>query len=76
MALSCNVFCQSFCHLLLFIFSQAYFNHKSCNIFIIKKLYNTSSELLLFLHRGDYCSKREFDTDVKIENYCHHDGEQ
>ena len=32
--------------------------------------------MLSFLHRWDYCWKCEFDTDVKIENYNHHDGEQ
>ena len=32
--------------------------------------------MLSFLHRWDYCWKCEFDTDVKIENYYHHDGEQ
>ena len=30
--------------------------------------------MLLFLHRFD--EKCEFDTDLKIENYYHHDGEQ
>ena len=33
-------------------------------------------EMLSFLHRWDYCWKCEFDTDVKIENCNHHDGEQ
>ena len=32
--------------------------------------------MLAFLHRWDYCWKCEFDTDVKTENYNHHDGEQ
>ena len=32
--------------------------------------------MLLFLHRLDYCWKCKIDTDVKIENYYHHDGEQ
>ena len=34
--------------------------------------------MLSFLPPWDYCWKCEFDTDVKIENYCHydHDGEQ
>ena len=32
--------------------------------------------MLSFLHRWDYCWKCEFDTDVKVENYYHHDGEQ
>ena len=31
---------------------------------------------LSFLHRWDYCWKCEFDTDVKIEKYYHHDGKQ
>ena len=37
---------------------------------------HTSSEMLSFLHRWDYCSKCEFDTDVKIENYYHHNRER
>ena len=32
--------------------------------------------MLSFLHRWDFCLKFEFDEDVKIENYYHHDGEQ
>ena len=32
--------------------------------------------MLLFLHRRDYCWKCEFDADVKIEKYDHHDGDQ
>ena len=32
--------------------------------------------MLSFLPRWDYCWKSEFDTDVKIENYYHPDGEQ
>ena len=32
--------------------------------------------MLSFLHRWDYCWKCEFDINVKIENYNHHDGEQ
>ena len=32
--------------------------------------------MLLFLHHWDYCWNCEFDTDVKIENYNHHHGEQ
>ena len=32
--------------------------------------------MLSFLHPWDYCWKCEFDTDVKIENYYQHDGEQ
>ena len=32
--------------------------------------------MLSVLHRWDYCWKCEFDTDVKIENCYHHDGEQ
>ena len=32
--------------------------------------------MLSFLHRWSYCWKCEFDTDVKIENYNHHKGEQ
>ena len=36
----------------------------------------TSSEMLSFLRCWDYCWKCEFDTDVKIENYYHHDEEQ
>ena len=32
--------------------------------------------MLSFLPRWDYCWKCEFDADVKIENYYHHDGEQ
>ena len=35
-----------------------------------------SSEILAFLRPWDYYWKCEFDTDVKIENYYHHDGEQ
>ena len=38
---------------------------------IIKKLFysvvQTSSEMLSFLHRQDYCWKFEFNTDFKIE---------
>ena len=38
---------------------------------------HTSSEMLSFLHRWDYCWKYEFDTDVKIaQKINHHDGEQ
>ena len=29
--------------------------------------------MLSFLHPWDYCWKCEFDIDVKIENYYHHD---
>ena len=32
--------------------------------------------MLSFLHHWDYCWKCEFDTNVKIENYYHHDEEQ
>ena len=32
--------------------------------------------MVSFLPRWDYWWKCEFDTDVKIENYYHHDGEQ
>ena len=32
--------------------------------------------MLSFLHCWDYCWKCEFDINVKIENYNHHDGEQ
>ena len=35
-----------------------------------------SIEMLSFLHLWDCCWKCEFDTDVKIETYYHHDGEQ
>ena len=28
------------------------------------------------LHRWDYCWKCEFDTDIKIQSYYNHDGEQ
>ena len=31
---------------------------------------------LLFIHYWDYCWKWESDTDVKIETFYHHDGEQ
>ena len=47
----------------------------SCNIFIINKLH-TSIEVLSFLLRWDYRWKCEFDTDARIENYFHLDGEQ
>ena len=32
--------------------------------------------MLSFLHCWGCCWKCQFDTDVKIENYAHHDGEQ
>ena len=32
--------------------------------------------MLSFIYCWDYCWKCEFDKDVKIENYNHHDGEQ
>ena len=32
--------------------------------------------MLLFPHHCDYRWKCEFDTDVKIQNYYHHDGQQ
>ena len=32
--------------------------------------------MLSFLHPWDYCWNCEFDIDVKIENYNHHDREQ
>ena len=32
--------------------------------------------MLSFLYRWDYCWKFEFDINVKIENYGHHDKEQ
>ena len=32
--------------------------------------------MLSLLHRWDYCWKREFDADVKIQSYYNHDGEQ
>ena len=32
--------------------------------------------MLSFLHRWDCCWQGQFDTDVKIGNYNHHDGEQ
>ena len=57
--------------LLLFFFSPTwYFYHKKVD------LWHTSSEMLSFFHRSDCCWKYEFDTDVIIENYYHHDGEQ
>ena len=48
---------------------------KAVTFLSLKKLH-TSSEMLSFLPRWDYCRKCKFDTDVKIENYYHHDGKQ
>ena len=64
MVLLYNMLCEDF--------SITAFSPKH-DIFITK---DTSSEMLSFLHRWDYCWKYEFDTDVKIENYYQHDGEQ
>ena len=36
----------------------------------------SKDEMLSVLHRWYCCWKCQFDTDVKIENYNHHDGEQ
>ena len=68
MVLSSNMFCHGFSVIVEKL------QHKSCNIFITKKLAQTS-EILSFLPRWDYCWKCEFDTDVKTENYYHHDRE-
>ena len=38
--------------------------------------YHEKVMMLSFLHRWDYCSKCEIDTDAKIENDNQHDGEQ
>ena len=67
--------CHSMYHSSVFlckIFQLLFFSPKH-DIFIIK---HTSSEMLSFLHRWDYWWKYEFNTDVKIENYYQHDGEQ
>ena len=48
---------------------------KVVTFFIIKKS-DTSSEMLSFLLRWDYCWKCKFGTDIEIEIYYHHDGEQ
>ena len=51
-------------------------------IIFIKDLHTAPSKhsswwrRLGFLHRWDYCRTCKFDTDVKIENYYNHDGEQ
>ena len=42
----------------------------------MQHFYHKEIMTLSFLHRWDYCWKCEFDIDVKIENYNHHDGEQ
>ena len=60
------------CSMLWQDFSFTVFSLKH-DVLIIK---HTSSEMLSFLHRWDYCWKCEFDADVKIENYYQHGGEQ
>ena len=42
----------------------------------MQHFYRKEVMTLSFLHRWDYSWKGKFDTDVKIENYNHHDGEQ
>ena len=42
---------------------------------LVTQYCNTSSEMLSFLPRWDYCWKCESDIDVNIENYYHHGGE-
>ena len=42
----------------------------------MQHFYHKEIMTLSFLHRWDYCWKCEFDINVKIENYNHHDGEQ
>ena len=42
----------------------------------MKKVKNTLSEMLSFLHRLDCFWRSEFDTNVKIEINYHHDWEQ
>ena len=64
MVLLCNMLCEDFS---ITVFSLKH------DIFIIK---HTSSETLSFLHRWDYCWKCESDTDIEVENYYQHDGEQ
>ena len=59
-----NMLCQDFS------ITVFYLKH---DILIIK---HTSSRMLSFLHCSDSCWECEFDTDVKIETYYQHDGEQ
>ena len=59
-----------------FLVQTRYFYHKKVVIWKLQHFYHKEVMMLLFLHRWDYCWKCEFDIDVKIENYNHHDGEQ
>ena len=60
--LLCNMLRQDFSITVFFL----------SNVFIIK---HTSSEIISFLHRRDYCWKCEFGQN-RIENDYQHDGEQ
>ena len=51
------------------------FYHKKVVTWNLQYFYHKEIMMLSFLHRWDYCWKCEFDVDVKIENYCHHDAE-
>ena len=59
------------------IFFGRSFPGENCLVGIIwVTIFQVGLFILSFLHRWDYCWKCEFDTDVKIENYYQHDGEQ
>ena len=60
----CNMLCQDFSITASFLDKMIFLSE------------NTSSEMLSYLRCWDYCWKREFDGDVKIENYYQNDGEQ
>ena len=76
MVLSCNMFFQGLSDTAFFLVQTWYFYHKKVVTWTLQHFYNKEVMMLAFLHRWGYCWKCEFDTDVKIENYNHHDGEQ
>ena len=76
MNLSCNMFFQVLSDTAFFLVQTWYFYHKKVVTWTLQHFYKKEVMMLAFLHRWDYCWKCEFDTDVKTENYNHHDGEQ
>ena len=64
-----------FCHVTCLV-QTWHFYHKKVVTWKSQHFYHKEVMMLSFLHRWDYCWKCEFDINVKIENYNHHDGEQ
>ena len=59
-----------------FLVQTWYFYHKKVVTWKLQHFDGKEDMVLSFLHRWDHCWKCEFDINVKIGNYNHHDGKQ